>query len=55
MPDDVLLAENRENMEGVIKRLGRFLKKRGLELNVEKSNILVSGKGREAQKDKVWQ
>lgn len=42
-------------MEEMTRWLGRFLRKRGLVLNVEKSKILVFRKSRETRKDKVWQ
>lgn len=53
--DDVeLLAEDREDMVEVMKRLERLLKQRGLGLNVEKTKILVFRKSRETRKDKMW-
>ncbi|XP_024884387.1 uncharacterized protein LOC112462700 [Temnothorax curvispinosus] len=54
--DIVLLAREEEALEEMIKRLEKYLRKRKLELNVEKSKILKfrRGEGVEREKDWLW-
>lgn len=51
--DVVLMAGSREDIEEIMRRQRRFLKKRCLGVNVEKSKILIFGKAKENRKDKV--
>jgi len=51
--DIVLLTRNKVALEDMMRTLERFLKKRKLELNVEKSKIMVFNRKRRERK-KVW-
>lgn len=50
--DDVLLAEEEEEMRAMMKELQKYLREKGLELNVSKSKILRFKKGRNREKVK---
>jgi len=51
--DIVLLAKNKETLENMMCTLGKFLKNRRLEVNAEKSKILVFNR-RENERKERW-
>jgi len=51
--DIVLLARNRDALEDMMRTLEKFLKKRKLELNVEKSKIMVFNR-KKRERNEVW-
>jgi len=51
--DIVLIARNKEALEDMLVTFGNFLKRRRLELSVEKSKVLVFNTGRNKRKE-VW-
>jgi len=51
--DIVLLARNKVALEDIMLTFGRFLKETKLELNVEKSKIMVFNRKKRERKD-VW-
>jgi hypothetical protein len=52
--DIVLIADEVEELKGMIKTLEKFLDKRKLELNLDKSKIVVFGKGKRYSKKERW-
>lgn len=50
--DMVLVAKNKEALEDMMGTLRKFLKNRNLELNVEKTKIVVFNRGRNEKKEK---
>lgn len=54
--DMVLVARNEEDLKGMLKRFRRYLSKKRLTLNVEKSKIIVfeNGKGRKKRREWRW-
>lgn len=52
--DVVLMAEREEELKGMLKRFKKFLDKRELRLNPEKTKIMVFEKGRGRAKKREW-
>ncbi len=52
--DMVLVAEEPKQMQGMLYSLGRYLEKKGLELNYEKSKIQIFKKGGKRAKAERW-
>lgn len=52
--DLVLLAKNEEGMKEMMKRMERYLKRKKLQLNTEKSKIVEFRKGGGRRKETVW-
>lgn len=48
------LAENKEEMRNMIERLERYLERKGLELNMEKTKIMRKGNGRLGKRNWKW-
>lgn len=52
--DIAVIAESKEKMKGMIKEFERYLKGKGLKLNVEKTKIMRCRKGGEKWKTTDW-
>lgn len=52
--DIVLLAKNKQDLKGMMKRLKKYIEKRGLMLNSEKSKVMVFEKGRSSARRREW-
>lgn len=50
----MLLAENEDEMRSVIERLEKYLGKKNLELNTEKTKIMRFRKDEEKMEKKEW-
>lgn len=52
----ILVARNEEDLKGMLKRFRRYLSKKRLTLNVEKSKIIVfeNGEGRKKRREWRW-
>lgn len=54
LDDVVLMAEEEEGMRAMMYGLERYLERKGLELNVEKSKIMRFRKGGGREKRIIW-
>lgn len=52
--DDILVARNEEDLKGMLKRFRRYLSKKRLTLNVEKSKVIVFDNGRANKRKREW-
>lgn len=50
----MLLAKNKQDLKGMMKRLKKYIEKRGLMLNSEKSKVMVFEKGRGSARRREW-
>jgi len=50
----VLLAKHKEDLKGMLRRFKRYLTRKQLTLNVEKSKIIVFENGRGRKKKREW-
>lgn len=52
--DVVLLATTKKEMEEMIKQMDKYAKRKKLEVNIEKSKVMVIGGGRTEKEEKSW-
>jgi len=52
--DLILLAKNEEIMKEIMRRLGRYLRDKNLQLNAEKSKMMCFRKGRGRRRRVKW-
>lgn len=50
----MLLAKNEQDLKGMMKKLKKYIEKRGLMLNSEKSKVMVFEKGRGSARRREW-
>lgn len=52
--DLVIVAKNENEMEGMIRNMERYVKRKKLEVNVEKTKMMVFRKGKGRSREKEW-
>lgn len=52
--DNLIILAEEEGLRWLLKKLEGYLRRRGLELNTEKTTIMRFGKGRERRKKGKW-
>lgn len=53
--DLVIIAKDEKNMKEMMKNLEKFMKRKKLQLNVQKTKVMVFGKGRSRQTEWRWE